>query len=87
MALRFRQAILLVFFSSAVACGLNAQDGPVYNGSFEKTTANGRQPAGWQVAGDKAVVQELTAEHDPGGATWRGFIARGSSLVHRRATR
>ena len=72
MALRFRQAILLVVFSSAVACGLNAQDGPVYNGSFEKTTADGRQPAGWQVAGDKAVVQELTAEHDPA----RGHVAR-----------
>ena len=68
-----RSIVLGFFFSLAMACGLNAQEqGGVYNGSFEKTTAGGHAPEGWQAAGDKAVVQELTAEQDP----TRGHVAR-----------
>jgi hypothetical protein len=40
--------------------------------SIQKTVAGGRLPEGWQAAGDKAVLQELTAQQDPK----RGHVAR-----------
>jgi hypothetical protein len=46
------------------ACGLHAEEGGVYNGSFAKTAADGRGPDGWKAEGDGNVVQELTAERD-----------------------
>ena len=68
-----RSIVLGFFFSLAMACCSHAQEqGGVFNGSFERTTAGGRAPEGWQAAGDKAVVQELTAERDPA----RGHVAR-----------
>ena len=73
MVLGTRRIVLWFSFSLAMACCLHAEEeGKVYNGSFEKTAAGGRAPEGWQAAGDKAVVQELTAEQDP----TRGHVAR-----------
>ena len=68
-----RRIVLWFAFILTMACCLRAEEeGKVYNGSFEKTAAGGRAPEGWQAAGDKAVVQELTAEQD----STRGHVAR-----------
>ena len=73
MIFRPRLIVLSLGYALAMACCLSAEeDGGVYNGSFEKTAADGRRPDGWQAEGDKAVVQELTAEQDPE----RGHVAR-----------
>ena len=54
-------------------CSSPADDSAgVYNGSFRKTVAGGKRPDGWQAAGDKAIVQELSVEQDPE----RGQVAR-----------
>ena len=48
------------------------EEGKVYNGSFEKLAADGRTPDGWQTAGEKAIVQQVTVDQD---AT-RGRVGR-----------
>lgn len=67
-----RPIVLSLLAIVAIQTRIFAQDGQVWNGSFEKTTAGGRIPEGWQAAGEKAVVQELMAERDP----IRGHVAR-----------
>ena len=72
MLLRGRDIVLSLGVVLAMACGSRGEDGPVFNGSFEKVAADGRTPDGWQTAGEKEIVQHLTAEHDP----QRGHVAR-----------
>ncbi len=73
MTLRFRPALLLVAVALMTPCCLNAQEeGKVYNGSFQKLAADGRTPDGWQTAGEKAILQQVTVDKDPA----RGQVGR-----------
>jgi hypothetical protein len=73
MVLGARPIVAWFSLNVALACCTHAaEEGRVYNGSFTQTAAQGRAPEGWQTAGDKAVVQELTTERDPK----RGTVAR-----------
>ena len=54
MIFRPRLVVLSLGYALAMACCLSAaEDGGVYNGSFEKTAAGGRRPDGWQAEGDR----------------------------------
>jgi len=64
--------VLWFVLGLALACFAHAEEGGVYNGSFEKIVAGARAPDGWQAAGDKAVVQELAVDED----AKRGRVAR-----------
>lgn len=71
--MRFTRFSFLTAACLSLAAACVAGDDPgIYNGSFEKTARGGRVPDGWQAAGEKSIVQELTVEKDP----QRGQVAR-----------